>query len=196
MVKLYSINVFYKGVKPVQKKAAYELTSFGFFQRSGAREFMAFTSEVLVERTAVGQRVTVKEQEYKCHAYVRSDKLSCVVIADQDYPVRVCFTLMNKVLEIFSADFPVSSWEQPASDLSYPPLDSFLKKYQDPKEADPMMKVQNDLDETKIVLHDTIEHLLARGEKLDDLVLKTDKLSGTSKAFYKEARGATCCVIL
>jgi len=28
--------------------------------------------------------------------------------------------------------------------------------------------------------------MLERGEKLDDLVQKTDKLSGTSKAFYKE----------
>ena len=34
--------------------------------------------------------------------------------------------------------------------------------------------------------HETIEQLLERGEKLDDLVQKTDKLSGTSKAFYKE----------
>jgi synaptobrevin family protein YKT6 len=57
------------------------------------------------------------------------------------------------------------------------------------------MRVQNDLDETKVILHETIEHMLERGQKLDELVDKTDKLSGTSKAFYKEARGGTCCVI-
>ena len=28
---------------------------------------------------------------------MRSDSLSCVIIADMDYPVRVIFTLMNKV---------------------------------------------------------------------------------------------------
>jgi len=66
---------------------------------------------------------------------------------------------------------------------------------QDPKEADPIMRVQNNLDDTKIVLHETIEHLLERGEKLNDLVDKTDKLSGASKAFYKEAKGGSCCVI-
>ena len=33
-----------------------------------------------------------------------------------------------------------------------------------------MMKVQNELDETKIILHNTIEAVLQRGEKLDDLV--------------------------
>ena len=30
--------------------------------------------------------------------FVRSDGLACVVIADMDYPVRVAFTLMNKVI--------------------------------------------------------------------------------------------------
>ena len=39
--------------------------------------------------------------------------------------------------------------------------------------------------------HETVEHLLERGEKLSDLVDKTDKLSGTSKAFYKEVGLAT-----
>lgn len=74
---------------------------------------MAFTSDVLVERTTPGQRQSVREQgicfaiilhfslslsEYRCHVFVRSDGLACVVIADMDYPVRVAFTLMNKVI--------------------------------------------------------------------------------------------------
>jgi synaptobrevin family protein YKT6 len=194
MVRLYAISVFYKPdlSKAIEKKAAYELSSFGFFNRSSVREFMAFTSEVLAQRTSTGERRTVKEQEYRCHVYVRSDCLACVVIADSDYPPRVVFTLMSKVLEMFSSDFPQSSWSQKSSDLSYPPLDSFIKKYQNPTEADSLMRVQNDLDETKVILHETIEHMLERGQKLDELVDKTDKLSGTSKAFYKEV----CTVLL
>ena len=79
---------------------------------------MAFTSEVLAQRTSNGERRTVKEQgmmshcvydygyvliphtphtEYRCHVYVRSDGLACVTIADDDYPPRVVFTLMSKV---------------------------------------------------------------------------------------------------
>ena len=42
------------------------------------------------------------------------------------------------------------------------PLDNYLKKYQNPVEADPMMKVQNEVDETKIVFHNTIEACVAR----------------------------------
>jgi hypothetical protein len=46
------------------------------------------------------------------------------------------------------------------------------------------MKIQKELDETKIVLHKTIESVLQRGEKIDDLVAKSDGLSAQSKMFY------------
>ena len=73
------------------------------------------------------------------------------------------------------------------------PLDEYLKKFQNPVEADPMMKVQNELDETKIVLHNTIEAVLQRGEKLDDLVAKSEGLSMQSKTFYKTAKKTNAC---
>ena len=65
--------------------------------------------------------------------------------------------------------------------------------FQDPAQADPMMKVQNELDETKIILHSTIEAVLQRGEKLDDLVSKSEGLSMQSKTFYKTAKKTNSC---
>jgi len=50
------------------------------------------------------------------------------------------------------------------------------------------MRVQAELDETKIVLHKTIESVLDRGQKLDDLVEKSDALSAQSKMFYRTAK--------
>ena len=50
------------------------------------------------------------------------------------------------------------------------------------------MKVQAELDETKIVLHKTIESVLERGEKLDNLVERSDALSAQSRLFYKTAK--------
>jgi len=40
---------------------------------------------------------------------------------------------------------------------------------QDPAQADKLAKIQQDLDETKIILHKTIESVLDRGEKLDQV---------------------------
>lgn len=56
---------------------------------------------------------------------------------------------------------------------------------QDPHQADNILKIQKELDETKIVLHKTIESVLQRGEKIDDLVQKSDGLSAQSKMFYR-----------
>uniref|UniRef100_A0A672KBC2 YKT6 v-SNARE homolog (S. cerevisiae) n=1 Tax=Sinocyclocheilus grahami TaxID=75366 RepID=A0A672KBC2_SINGR len=97
-MKLYSLSVLYKGsTKANLLKAAYDLSSFSFFQRSSVQEFMTFTSALIVERSALGSRASIKEQEYLCHVYVRNDNLGGVVIADSEYPSRVCFTLLDKV---------------------------------------------------------------------------------------------------
>jgi len=79
------------------------------------------------------------------------------------------------------------------SQAPYTKLDQYLAKFQNPKEADAMTKIQNDLDETKIILHNTITGILQRGEKLDNLVAKSEDLSMQSKVFYKTARKTNQC---
>ena len=41
-------------------------------------------------------------------------------------------------------------------------LEMYMKKFEDPKQSDPMSRMQNDLDETKIVLVRTWLHLILR----------------------------------
>ncbi len=197
-MKLLAITVLYKGhAKVVTLSSAYNLSSFGYFQKSSVQEYMKFTSRIVVERCQPSLRATVKEQEYGCHTYVRSDSLSGVVIADHEYPSRVAFTLLNKVLDEFSTENSSGSWPSLAENsVTFKQLDAYLAKYQDPAQADPMMRLQSDLDETKIIMHNTIDAMLQRGEKLDDLVAKSNDLSLQSKTFYKTAKKTnSCCVI-
>lgn len=195
MVKVYALLVLYKGVNSATiLKSAYDLRSFSYFQRSSVQEFMSFVSKTMVERTQQSARQSVKEGEYMLQVYVRSDNLAGVLITDHEYPNRVAHTLITKSLDEFSSTVPASSW--PAgneSTIDFLSLSQHLDKYQDPKEADALTKIQNDLDETKIILHDTIKAVLERGEKLDDLVAKSDSLSMHSKAFYKTARKTNSC---
>uniref|UniRef100_A0A8C3RXW0 YKT6 v-SNARE homolog n=1 Tax=Chelydra serpentina TaxID=8475 RepID=A0A8C3RXW0_CHESE len=198
-MKLYSLSVLYKGDPKVHLlKAAYDLSSFSFFQKTSVQEFMTFTSQLIVERSVLGSRASVKEQEYLCHVYVRNDRLAGVVIADNEYPPRVCFTLLEKVLDEFSTQVSRIDWPSGSpSTVNYAALDGYLSKYQNPREADAMTKVQAELDETKIILHNTMESLLERGEKLDDLVAKSEVLGLHSKHFYKTARKQnSCCEIM
>lgn len=59
------------------------------------------------------------------------------------------------------------------------------------------MRIQKNLDETRDVLHSTIDSVLARGEKLEDLVERSGELSAQSKLFYREAKRAnSCCSVV
>jgi len=200
MVKLFSLSVIYKdNSKGIVLKQANDLSSFGFFQKGSVQEFMSFTSQILVERTPSGTRSSVREQDYLCHVYVRSDNLGGVVISDNEYPHRVAHTLLNKILDEFTAKVPRAKWVAGADEgsIGFNELHDYLVKYQNPKHADAMTKIQEDLDETKIILHNTIQAVLERGEKLDDLVAKSEDLSFQSKAFYKTAKKTnSCCKVL
>jgi len=153
---------------------------------------MTFTSQMLVERTLPGSRQSIKEQEYLCHVYVRDDGLSAVLVSDAEYPHRVSHTLLTKVLDEVSAS---TDWKTANEETlrNFKGLDTFLARYQNPKEADALTKIQAELDETKIIMHNTIEAVLERGEKLDDLVAKSEGLSSQSKMFYKTARKTNSC---
>jgi synaptobrevin family protein YKT6 len=183
--------------EPVTLTQAMELSSFGFFQRGSVREMITFFSKTITKRTPPGQRQTVENQEYLVHVFMRSDGLCGCVTVDKEYPARVAFTLVAKLLEDFDSNFP--NWKKETTNEVYtwPQLDEAIIKYQDPSQADHIMRIQKNLDETKDVLHNTIETVLERGEKLEDLVERSGELSSQSKLFYKQAkRTNSCCSVV
>lgn len=107
---------------------------------------------------------------------------------------RVAHTLVTKILDEFASKVSSDQWPNGTEQsISFTQLPAYVSKYQDPREADPLTKMQEDLDETKIILRNTIEQVLVRGEKLDDLVLQSEELSMQSKAFYKTAKKTNSC---
>ncbi|ORY20448.1 Longin-like domain-containing protein [Naematelia encephala] len=150
--------------------------------------------------------------------------MAAVLITDLEYPYRTAFSLLTKVLDEnagLMAALPAPSAAPSFGSASanafggnpsqaaaggLPPaqkgklegtLTGLVAKYQDPKQADTIMRVQQELDETKVVLHKTIESVLERGEKLDNLVERSNALSLQSKMFYKTAKKQnSCCVIM
>lgn len=130
-------------------------------------------------------------QDYQVHCYVRTDGLAMTVTADQEYPTRAAFALITQVME----DFDKLPWQRALGPVDYS-LEDMLKNCQDPANFDKITKIQKDLDDTTVVLHQTIDNLLERGEKLDNLVERSDDLSKQSKMFYKQARKTnSCCII-
>jgi synaptobrevin family protein YKT6 len=55
------------------------------------------------------------------------------------------------------------------------------------------VEFQDEVEETKVVLHKTMQSVLERGEKLDDLIKASESLSDQSKMFYTQARKMNRC---
>mmetsp|Transcript_7021 Transcript_7021/g.17134 ORF Transcript_7021/g.17134 Transcript_7021/m.17134 type:complete len:201 (+) Transcript_7021:73-675(+) len=174
-----------------------ELSSFGFFQRPTIKEMLGFLTRTFMKRTEPGQRQSITHEDYVVHCYVRSDGLGGTVVTDSEYPARVAFVLLTQLLDDFTAAVG-DRWKTctaPES-IAFPALDDYLQKFQDPSAADKITKIQNDLDETTQILHKTIDSVLERGVKLDNLVERSNDLSAQSKMFYKQAKKTnSCCVI-
>ena len=159
---------------------------------------LIYLSKTVIERTPLGQRAKVEQDNYVGYVYVTSQGLASVLVTDGLYPSRVAFSLLNRISDEFLNKFPQNTWSKfnAASTSSfYPELKSHLGKAQNPESTDPFMKVQRELDETKVILHKTMASLLERGEKLDDLVAKSDELSAQSKMFYKTAKKTNACCV-
>ena len=161
------------------------------------REMITFFNKTICKRTTPGQRQSVQNEEYYVHVFMRSDGLCATATCDSEYPPRVAFSLLGKIAEEFDAAIPTWKTEVRNEAVVWPALETMLAKYQDPASADQIMKIQKNLDETRDVLHQTIDSVLQRGEKLEDLVERSGELSAQSKLFYKQAKRAnSCCVVI
>lgn len=94
--------------------------------------------------------------EYYVHVYMRTDGLCGCITCDAEYPPRVAFSLLTRLLEDFSTFKPDWTTETRNEAVQWPQLETDVVKYQDPANADQIMKIQRSLDETRDVLHNTI----------------------------------------
>ena len=87
------------------------------------------------------------------------------MITDPEYPEKAAFILINNILMDFRETFATKPelYENVTSDanLKYDHLEIFLRKWQDPTEADKLMKIEKELLE---VTAERIDQALASEE--------------------------------
>jgi len=182
---------------PVVLTYATELSSFGYFQRGWAKDMMFFFARTMAKNATPGQRTSVKEEGYLCHMYVSPAGMTAVCFADNEYPARVAFGYLSKLCEDFvqvTGGQLSASTDDNCMDAAFQATHAkLLAQFQDPAQADQLTQIMAELEQTKMVLHETIEAALERGQKIDDLVAKSNDLSGSSKAFFKTAKKQNQC---
>jgi synaptobrevin family protein YKT6 len=178
-MKLYSIIIFKKNSENTTSyKETYEISDVPFFYRNKTKDLLKFLSKTIAERIN-NQKVCVTEKEYVVYAY-DNNKYCITTTTDKEYPFRVAFSLLDMI-----------SRESETIDIN-----KMIEKYQNPNEADPILKIHQTIETTKTTMVDAIDKVLARGEKIDDLVSRSGDLSEESKAFYKSSKKMNSCACI
>lgn len=176
--------------------AAHNLAEYSFFTRGNVREFLNFASKTIMKRVPSGVQC-IDYEGNNCYCYITGEGLGAIAICDKEYPARVAITMLKELMTEFKAGEFGARWRDTKEDFvcKTPQLEVALREYQEPAKVDKLMKLDRQLTETKDILYKTIDAVLARGEKLDELVDKSAQLSSQSKMFYKQAQKANSCCI-
>merc|ERR1719469_566527 len=88
---------------PIRLAYVDELSEFNFFTRRTVSEHLRFGARTVVQRTPKGARQTVemKDNPYLVHSHVRTNGLCGVVVSDKEYPQRVAFSVITKMVTEF-----------------------------------------------------------------------------------------------
>ncbi|KAG5466244.1 hypothetical protein LSCM4_01389 [Leishmania orientalis] len=205
-MKLYGLLIlkpFQHGVEkdPVICCSAVDVSSFGFFQRSSAREFIVFLSRMVAKRVALGAKTQITENGNVVYAYATLDGLVAIAVSDIEYNARVAFTLLTELVPQFQQTFR-SKYESVGGKadefLHWPLLTETLEKYQKPEEVDRILRIKRDIEDTKVIMYNAIDQIIERGQKIDDLVAQSEDLGMASKTFYTQAKqtNSGCCVLM
>lgn len=93
--------------------------------------------------------------DFTFHVYARTQGIAGVIISDNEYPPLAAHQILSKILDEFLSQNPTAATSR--NPVPFPQLRTYITTYQNPQEVDSIMKIQKELDETKIVLHKTIE---------------------------------------
>jgi synaptobrevin homolog YKT6 len=163
---------------------------------------MVFTTRTVYSKVK-DSKASVQEKDYFCHCLKGKDGLGAVIIADGEYKQMLAFGLMQDLVTKFKRKFDMRTpgvrskcSKDHQFDEAFPELAKLLVDCQDPTKVDKVLKIHSQIDQTKAVMYKTIDSLLDRGCKLDDLVNRSDDLTARSKVFYDTAKSTnSCCIV-
>lgn len=175
--------------------AVYQLTDFYFFSRAHIRELMLFSCRMIVQRITpdIFYRIQLDADHQRMFEKYELNNLivnclrtpsghACCVVSRRKYTAAPILKLITECLY---------------EDLTHTQVEHTIKRMDTQLQDDVIGDIENDIAHIKAELLISIDKLLERGEKLDDLISKAEDLSATTRTFNKNAeRLNRCCIIL
>lgn len=186
------------------------LKQYPFFRRSSIEEFCTFLCREMLRKTPRGVFHCIRDSEYHLDLslaeagfppYIRSElhdyqiqvytptvtpynNLSIVFITSLNYPSAPLLRLYKSILVEF---------KEKGKGFS---LQHRIDECQNPRNIDKFAEIQDDIEEVKKIMVKNIDATLLRGEKIEDLLEKTNDVSAASKLFMKKSKKLNrwlCC---
>ena len=179
-MKLYALLVFNNFHQ--LEYSNYNLSEFFFIYRTKIKEGIESVAIELIKNAKTNNfyKINEKFQDVEMSIYLLSNDKIYIVLTDNEYPQRVVFTLLHSI-----------------KNANVVQKDTLFESYQNPDKHDKITQIKNELEETKIIMFDSIDKLMERGENLNELLQRAENLSETSFLFVDKTKDMNrCCVIL
>jgi synaptobrevin family protein YKT6 len=175
MMRLVGVYVIQLTEKTCRFKDKLDFISV--LSRSSVRELMHEFAISAAESLIHPERKIFEHNEFQFICQ-RWEETSIILVTDHEYPSRVAFDILRQLFE----------------DPSDSNMASIIETRQDGQDI--ISRVSHSLEETMVIAHENIDRVIQRGEDIDKLVEKSERLSNTSKMFYKVARKHnSCCIV-
>jgi synaptobrevin family protein YKT6 len=176
-MKIYCLSVYERKSGTVHLTSSEKsLGHISFFGRKFASDFIdeisvEIINKIITADTVNEQADSVINNDYKIYLQINYDRIA-TVITDHEYPVRAAARVAARMLK-----------------------GDDLKVLMD-EPIDPILLLQKDVESTVGIVHNNLEKIMARGDRLDNLVEKSEQLSAASKKFYRTSKKMnSCCVV-
>ncbi len=202
-MKIISMHILLQGEsKAIFLKSSFKLDYIPYLKRFMADQPLLFGARTCVSKMKKKETIKLEMKDIEnavLYAHVNAEGLASVIITDKDYPENACkkilIEMLNKFKNLFSHDL-LTQYKQDQK-MKFKELDDMIRKYQDPKEADKLLKIESELDDLQGMLTKTMEDLLERGENLDEMMKQSEDVSNMAYTFYTSSKKANkkCCSI-
>lgn len=102
-----------------------------------------------------GASLTTFNLEFVFHVYSNNDGITGVAITNEAYPSRIAGGLIGKIVNEFCVNNRDA--KTATGPVPFPALKEYIDKYQNPQNVDNITQITEQLEDTKVTLHKTIE---------------------------------------
>ncbi|GBC07780.1 hypothetical protein RclHR1_07690014 [Rhizophagus clarus] len=151
--------------------------------------FTQVTQAILEKIPPNNSKLTYVYDRYLFH-YICEDGLTYLCMADDSFGRRIPFAFLQDIKEKFLANY---SKDRANTALPYgmnefaKVIEKQMKYFSNNPDVDKIKQVHGEVEQVKDVMVTNIERVLARGERIELLVNKTDNLNQQAFAFRKRS---------